>query len=64
MLGHELSHVKNLDIRFALLVAVLVGSIALLADFFLRFTFWSGVSGGRTKPRQRQRREAACRSCS
>ena len=45
VLGHEFSHVRNLDIRFALLVAVLVGSIALLADFFLRFTFWSGVSG-------------------
>ncbi|HKB27638.1 MAG TPA: M48 family metalloprotease, partial [Candidatus Limnocylindrales bacterium] len=42
VLGHELSHVRNLDIRFALLVAVLVGSIALLADFFLRFTFWGG----------------------
>jgi heat shock protein HtpX len=51
VLGHELSHVKNLDIRFALLVAVLVGSIALLADFFLRFTFWSGVSGGRRSSR-------------
>jgi heat shock protein HtpX len=47
VLGHELSHVRNLDIRFALLVGVLVGGIALLADFFLRFTFWSGVSGGR-----------------
>jgi heat shock protein HtpX len=45
VLGHEFSHVRNLDIRFALLVAVLVGSIALLADFFLRFTFWSGVTG-------------------
>jgi heat shock protein HtpX len=45
VLGHELSHVQNLDIRFALLVAVLVGSIALLADFFLRFTFWGGLSG-------------------
>jgi heat shock protein HtpX len=42
VLGHELSHVRNFDIRFALLVAVLVGSIALLADFFLRFTFWGG----------------------
>jgi heat shock protein HtpX len=42
VLGHELSHVRNYDIRFALLVAVLVGSIALLADFFLRFTFWGG----------------------
>ena len=40
--GHELSHVRNYDIRFALLVGVLVGSIALLADFFLRFTFWGG----------------------
>jgi heat shock protein HtpX len=42
VLGHELSHVRNFDIRFALLVAVLVGSIALMADFFLRFTFWGG----------------------
>jgi heat shock protein HtpX len=45
VIGHELSHVRNLDIRFTLLVAVLVGSIALLADFFLRFTFWGGMSG-------------------
>ena len=45
VIGHELSHVRNLDIRFTLLVAVLVGSIALLADFFLRFTFWGGLGG-------------------
>jgi heat shock protein HtpX len=42
VLAHELSHVGNYDIRFALLVGVLVGSIALLADWFLRFTFWGG----------------------
>jgi heat shock protein HtpX len=42
VIGHELSHVGNYDIRFALLVGVLVGSIALLADWFLRFTFWGG----------------------
>ena len=42
VIGHEMSHVRNFDIRFALLVGVLVGSIALLADFFLRFTFWGG----------------------
>ena len=46
VIGHELSHVRNLDIRFTLLVAVLVGSIALLADFFLRFTFWGGGRRG------------------
>jgi len=42
VIGHEMSHVGNYDIRFALLVGVLVGSIALLADWFLRFTFWGG----------------------
>ena len=41
-MAHELSHVRNFDIRFSLMVGVLVGSIALLADFFLRFTFWGG----------------------
>ena len=50
VIAHELAHVRNLDIRFALLVAVLVGSIALLADFFLRFTFWGGGRrGGRDR---------------
>jgi heat shock protein HtpX len=43
VMGHELSHVRNYDIRFALLVGVLVGSIALLADFFVRFSFWGGA---------------------
>jgi heat shock protein HtpX len=42
VIGHEMSHIGNLDIRFSLLVGVLVGSIALLADWFLRFTFWGG----------------------
>jgi heat shock protein HtpX len=45
VIGHELSHVRNFDIRFALLVGVMVGSIALLADMFLRYSFWFG--GGR-----------------
>jgi heat shock protein HtpX len=45
VLGHELSHVRNYDIRFTLFVGVMVGSIALLAGFFLRYTFWFG--GGR-----------------
>ena len=42
VIAHEMSHVGNYDIRFSLLVGVLVGSIALLADWFLRFTFWGG----------------------
>jgi len=45
VIGHEMSHIGNYDIRFTLLVGVLVGSIALLADWFLRYSFWTG--GGR-----------------
>ena len=51
VIGHELSHVRNFDIRFSLVVGVMVGTIALLADFFLRFTFWGGMSGRRSSSR-------------
>ncbi|MEZ4554412.1 MAG: M48 family metallopeptidase [Dehalococcoidia bacterium] len=50
VIGHELGHVGNYDIRFALLVGVLVGSIALMADVFLRWTWWGGL-GGRGRSR-------------
>ena len=50
VIGHELSHVRNFDIRFALIVGVMVGAIAILADFFLRFTFWGG--GRRSRDRE------------
>ena len=49
VIGHELSHVRNLDIRFTLIVGVMVGAIAMLADFFLRFTFWGGGRRGRSR---------------
>ena len=42
VIGHEMSHVRNYDIRFNLLVGVLVGGVSLLAQFFLRWTFWFG----------------------
>jgi len=45
VVAHELSHVRNYDIRFATLVGILVGMIALVADFFLRFSFFSGMGG-------------------
>jgi heat shock protein HtpX len=49
VIGHELAHVRNYDIRFSLVVGVMVGAIAILADFFLRFTFWGGA--GRSRDR-------------
>lgn len=42
VVGHELGHVRNLDIRFALLVGVLVGGVALLADLLMRSMWWGG----------------------
>ena len=45
VIGHELSHVRNFDIRFALILGVMVGAVVILADFFLRFTFWGGGRG-------------------
>lgn len=37
VLAHELSHVKNLDIRVMMLVIVLVGALTILGDGFFRF---------------------------
>ena len=44
VVAHELSHVKNFDIRLMLIVSVLVGSVAFLADFFMR-SLWFGGRG-------------------
>jgi len=43
VLAHELSHVRNYDIRFAMLLAVMVGLLALLADGFRRWMWWGGA---------------------
>lgn len=40
--AHELSHIKNYDIRVMAVVTILVGLIALLADMFFRMMFWGG----------------------
>ncbi len=46
VIGHELGHVRNFDIRFMLLIGVLVGGVALIADLFLRATMF-GFGGRR-----------------
>jgi heat shock protein HtpX len=47
VLAHELSHIRNYDILVMTLAVTMVGMIALLSDFFLRFMFWTGGRGGR-----------------
>jgi len=47
VMAHEMSHVRNYDIRFAMLMAVMVGSIVLLADVVRRSIFYSSLGGRR-----------------
>lgn len=42
VIAHELSHIQNYDIRFMTLVAVLVGSISILSQIFLRSRMFNG----------------------
>lgn len=48
VIAHELSHIRNFDIRLMAIVVVLVGLVALLANFFMR-SLWFG--GGRRNSR-------------
>ncbi len=40
VMAHELAHIRNYDVRFATLVGVLVGMIALVSDYFVRSTLF------------------------
>ena len=42
VIAHEMSHVGNYDTRLMSVVAILVGSIAILADVFMRITWFRG----------------------
>lgn len=42
VIGHELSHIKNYDTRLMTIVTILVGMTALLADWFIRITWYGG----------------------
>jgi len=46
VMAHEMAHVGNYDIRYAMLVGILVGTTVLISDFFLR-GLWFG--GGRSR---------------
>ena len=42
VLAHEVSHIKNYDIRLSAVVSVFVGFIVMLADTVSRLVFWGG----------------------
>jgi len=50
VIAHEIGHIRNFDIRFAMLMATLVGIVVLLCDMFLRSMWWGGRFGrGRSR---------------
>jgi len=42
VIAHELSHIGNRDILLSTVIVVLVGFVALLADWFRHWAFWGG----------------------
>ena len=47
VLAHEMSHIRNYDIRLMTVVAALVGAVVLLADWSARAMRFGGLRGGR-----------------
>ena len=43
VIAHEMSHIKNYDIRLSCIVSVMVGFIVMIADLFSRMLFWGGL---------------------
>ncbi len=52
VVAHELAHIKNYDILLASIVSVLVGTLALVADWILR-SFWWGADDRREDRRRK-----------
>jgi len=57
VLGHEMAHIRDYDIRTMMMIAVLVGGVAMLADFFMRWSFYGGF-GARNDRDSNDRGEA------
>lgn len=49
VISHELSHIGNYDIRLMTIVVILVGIVALISDFFLRYLWWGGGRSRRSE---------------
>ncbi len=42
VIGHEMAHIRDYDIRTMMMIAVLVGGVAMLADFVWRWSWFGG----------------------
>jgi heat shock protein HtpX len=42
VLAHEMAHIRNYDIRLSTVVAIMVGILTMLSDWFLTYSFFGG----------------------
>jgi heat shock protein HtpX len=59
VIGHEMSHIRDYDIRTMMMIAVLVGGIAMLSDFVYRSMFFGGFGGHDSDSNDRESESSA-----
>jgi heat shock protein HtpX len=53
VMAHEMSHIRHYDILYAMLMAVMVGTLVMLCDVFLR-SLWFGAGSRRRRSNNRE----------
>src|ERR1043165_1709926 len=48
VLGHELTHIRNGDVRMLVIAVIIAGAISFFAEMFFRMFFYARWSGGRS----------------
>src|SRR5258705_3062285 len=48
VLGHELTHIRNGDVRMLVIAVIIAGAIAFFAEMFFRLWFYNGFRGRRS----------------
>ena len=52
VLGHELTHIRNGDVRMMVIAVIIAGAIAFIAELVSRLWFYNGFSFGRSRDRE------------
>jgi heat shock protein HtpX len=54
VLGHELTHIRNGDVRMMVIAVIIAGAIAFVAELVARLWFYNGFSYGRSRSDDRE----------
>ena len=53
VLGHELTHIRNVDVRMMVVAVIIAGAISFFAELFFRLWFYGGFRGPRSSDERR-----------